>query len=58
VEDQRDKLGRQADDFARRFERLEGRFNDLEKRSGTQEEEQQPTRGGQHDAGEKPPAEP
>jgi len=58
VEDQRDKLGRQADDFAKRFERMEAMFNDLEKRYRAQAEEQQPTRGGQHDAGEKPPAEP
>ncbi len=58
VEDQRDKLGRQADDFARRFERMEGAFNDLEKRYRTQAEEEQPARGGQHDAGEKPAAQP
>ena len=58
VEEQRDKLGRQADDFARRFERMEGQFNELEKRFRTQADEEQPARGAPHDTGEKPPPQP
>jgi septal ring factor EnvC (AmiA/AmiB activator) len=59
VEEQRDKLGRQADDFARRFERMEAAFNDLEKRFRSQAAEQEQTpHGAQRDGGEKPAAEP
>jgi chromosome segregation ATPase len=59
VEEQRDKLGRQADDFARRFERMEGAFNELEKRFRDQVAERgQAPRAGEHDGAEKPPAQP
>jgi len=59
VEEQRDKLGRQADDFARRFERMEGAFNELEKRFRDQAAERaQAPHAGEHDTGEKPPAQP
>ena len=59
VEEQRDKLGRQTDDFARRFERMEGAFNELEKRFQNEATERgKAPRAGEHDGGEKPPAQP